>query len=169
MARKSTKKSKEKEAEVESKEEKKTTKKSTKTKKTNDNIKLTFRPVFSAATTFTAYLQHRVQRVNNGNEVMVDEPIIEGLPGILTVKAGEIITVTQEQLDKLVELGFVESEEQVADRKAIEKGLAPQHPERLSYDVMATIVHSLSYNLVISEEVSWPFIPGMLQSINTRL
>ena len=138
MARKSTKKSKEKEAETESKEEKKTTKKSTKTKKTNDNIKLTFRPVFSAATTFTAYLQHRVQRVNNGNEVMVDEPIIEGLPGILTVKAGEIITVTQEQLDKLVELGFVESEEQVADRKAIEKGLAPQHPERLSYDVMAT-------------------------------
>lgn len=138
MARKSTKKSKEKEAEVESKEEKKTTKKSTKTKKNNDNIKLTFRPIFSAATTFTAYLQHRVQRVNNGNEVMVDEPIIEGLPGILTVKAGEIITVTQEQLDKLVELGFVESEEQVADRKAIEKGLAPQHPERLSYDVMAT-------------------------------
>lgn len=138
MARKSTKKSKENEAEVESKEEKKTTKKSTKTKKTNDNIKLTFRPIFSAATTFTAYLQHRVQRVNNGNEVMVDEPIIEGLPGILTVKAGEIITVTQEQLDKLIELGFVESEEQVADRKAIEKGLAPQHPERLSYDVMAT-------------------------------
>ena len=138
MARKSKKKSKEKEAEAESKEEKKTTKKSTKTKKTNDNIKLTFRPIFSAATTFTAYLQHRVQRVNNGNEVMVDEPIIEGLPGILTVKAGEIITVTQEQLDKLVELGFVESEEQVADRKAIEKGLAPQHPERLSYDVMAT-------------------------------
>ena len=138
MARKSTKKSKEKETEAESKEEKKTIKKSTKTKKTNDNIKLTFRPIFSAATTFTAYLQHRVQRVNNGNEVMVDEPIIEGLPGILTVKAGEIITVTQEQLDKLVELGFVESEEQVADRKAIEKGLAPQHPERLSYDVMAT-------------------------------
>lgn len=138
MARKSTKKPKENEAEVESKEEKKTTKKSTKTKKTNDNIRLTFRPIFSAATTFTAYLQHRVQRVNNGNEVMVDEPIIEGLPGILTVKAGEIITVTQEQLDKLIELGFVESEEQVADRKAIEKGLAPQHPERLSYDVMAT-------------------------------
>lgn len=138
MARKSTKKPKENEAEVESKEEKKTTKKNTKTKKTNDNIRLTFRPIFSAATTFTAYLQHRVQRVNNGNEVMVDEPIIEGLPGILTVKAGEIITVTQEQLDKLVELGFVESEEQVADRKAIEKGLAPQHPERLSYDVMAT-------------------------------
>ena len=122
MARKSTKKSKENEAEVEFKEEKKTTKKSTKTKKTNDNIKLTFRPIFSAATTFTAYLQHRVQRVNNGNEVMVDEPIIEGLPGILTVKAGEIITVTPEQLDKLIELGFVESEEQVADRKAIEKG-----------------------------------------------
>lgn len=141
MARKSTKKSEEK-TETKSKDEKKTTKKSTETKKTKKatktNIKLTFRPVFSAATNFTAYLQHKVQRVSNGNEIMVDEPIIEGLPGILTVKAGEIITVTQEQLDKLVELGFVESEEQVADRKAIEKGLAPQHPERLSYDIMAT-------------------------------
>ena len=141
MARKSTKKSEEKE-EVEKKP--KTTKKTTKkaeTKKTEakrKDVKLTFRPVFSAATNFTAYLQEKVQRVNNGNEIMVDVPLIEGLPGILTVKAGEIITVTPEQHDKLVELGFVESDEQVADRKAIEKGLAPQHPERLSYDVMAT-------------------------------
>lgn len=141
MARKSTKKSEEKE-EVEKKP--KTTKKTTKkaeTKKTEakrKDIKLTFRPVFSAATNFTAYLQEKVQRVNNGNEIMVDVPLIEGLPGILTVKAGEIITVTPEQHDKLVELGFVESDEQVADRKAIEKGLAPQHPERLSYDIMAT-------------------------------
>ena len=144
MARKSTKKSEEKtetksKTEAKTKAEKKTTaKKSTKTKKTNDNIQLTFRPVFSAATNFTAYLQEKVKRVNNGNEIMVDVPIIEGLPGILTVKAGEIITVTQAQLDKLTELGFVESEEQVADRKAIEKGLAPQHPERLTYDIMAT-------------------------------
>ena len=70
--------------------------------------------------------------------MIVDVPMIEGLPGILTVKAGEIISVTPEQLDELTKLGFVESEEQVANRKAIEKGLAPQHPERLSYDVMAT-------------------------------
>jgi hypothetical protein len=148
MARKSTKKSEEK-AETKAKAEKKTTTKKTATKKSeetkktaktkqNDNVKLTFRPVFSAATNFTAYLQKKVKRVNNGNEIMVDVPIIEGLPGILTVKAGEIITVTQAQLDKLIELGFVESEDQVADRKAIEKGLAPQHPERLSYDIMAT-------------------------------
>ena len=135
MARKSTKKSEEKAEKTESKTEKKTTKK---TKKQNDNIKLTFRPIFSAATNFTAYLQEKVKRVHHGDEVMVDTPIIEGLPGILTVKSGEVITVTQEQLDKLVELGFVESEEQVADRKAIEKGLAPQHPQRLSYDIMAT-------------------------------
>ena len=133
MARKSTKKSEEK---TEKKTAKKTTK--TKTKKTNDNIKLTFRPLFSAATNFTAYLQQRVKRVHNGDEVMVDVPIIEGLPGILTVKAGEVLVVNQEQLDKLTELGFVESEEQVADRQAIEKGLAPQHPQRLSYDMMST-------------------------------
>lgn len=138
MARKSTKKSEEKEAETKSKTTKKTTAKKTAAKKTDKNVKLTFRPVFSAATNFTAYLQKKVQRVNNGNEIIVDEPIIEGLPGILTVKAGEIITVTSEQLKQLTDLGFVESDEQVADRKAIEKGLAPQHPERLSYDIMAT-------------------------------
>lgn len=140
MARKSTKKSKE-EAEVESKTEKKTKSKTTKTTKTkpqNDNIKLTFRPIFSAATNFTAYLQEKAVRVHNGSEMIVDVPIVEGLPGTLTVKAGEIITVTQAQLDKLTELGFIESDEQVADRKAIEKGLAPQHPERLSYDIMAS-------------------------------
>ena len=99
---------------------------------------MTFRPVFSAATNFTAYLQQKVTRVNNGNEMIVDIPMIEGLPGILTVKAGEVITVTEEQLKQLTDLGFVESEDQVADRRAIEKGLAPQHPERLSYDIMAT-------------------------------
>lgn len=138
MARKSTKKSEEKEAETKPKTAKKTTAKKTAAKKTDKNVKLTFRPVFSAATNFTAYLQKKVQRVNNGNEIIVDEPIIEGLPGILTVKAGEIIIVTSEQLKQLTDLGFVESDEQVADRKAIEKGLAPQHPERLSYDIMAT-------------------------------
>lgn len=137
MARKSTKKSKE-EAETESKTEKKTKSKTSKSKKTNDNIKLTFRPIFSAATNFTAYLQEKAVRVHNGSEMIVDVPIVDGLPGTLTVKAGEIITVTQAQLDKLTELGFIESDEQVADRKAIEKGLAPQHPERLSYDIMAS-------------------------------
>ena len=130
MARKNTKKSEEKT------EEKKATK--TKTAKKSKNIQLTFRPVFSAATNFTAYLQQKVTRVNNGNEMIVDIPMIEGLPGILTVKAGEVITVTEEQLKQLTDLGFVESEDQVADRRAIEKGLAPQHPERLSYDIMAT-------------------------------
>ena len=149
MARKSTKKSeekkakekkvKEKQVEEETKETKvakeKSTKKST---KKNNKVQLTFRPIFSAATNFTAYLQEKVTRVNNGNEIIVDIPMIEGLPGILTVKAGEVITVTEEQLKQLVDLGFVESEDQVADRKAIEKGLAPQHPERLSYDIMAT-------------------------------
>ena len=137
LARKSTKKSEEKVEETKPKA-KKTTKKATKTKKQNDNIKLTFRPLFSAATNFTAYLQKKVKRVHNGDEVMVDIPLIEGLPGVLTVKAGEIITVNQDQFDRLVEFGFVESEEQVADRKAIEQGLAPQHPQRLSYDIMAT-------------------------------
>lgn len=135
MARKSTKKSEEKTEEKQATKTKTAKKSSTKKSK---NIQLTFRPVFSAATNFTAYLQQKVTRVNNGNETIVDVPIIEGLPGILTVKAGEVIAVTEEQLKQLTDLGFVESEDQVADRKAIEKGLAPQHPERLSYDIMAT-------------------------------
>lgn len=135
MARKSTKKSEEKTEEKKATKTKTAKKSSTKKSK---NIQLTFRPVFSAATNFTAYLQQKVTRVNNGNEMIVDIPMIEGLPGILTVKAGEVITVTEEQLKQLTDLGFVESEDQVADRRAIEKGLAPQHPERLSYDIMAT-------------------------------
>lgn len=135
MARKSTKKSEEKTEEKKATKTKTAKKSSTKKSK---NIQLTFRPVFSAATNFTAYLQQKVTRVNNGNEMIVDVPMIEGLPGILTVKAGEVITVTEEQLKQLTDLGFVESEDQVADRRAIEKGLAPQHPERLSYDIMAT-------------------------------
>lgn len=133
LARKSTKKSEE-------KTEKKTTAKKTtkKSTKTNDNVKITFRPLFSAATQFTAYLQHKVKVVDNGNEILVDKPIIDGLDGTLTIRAGEIITVTKEQFDKLDELGFIESKEQRDYRESIEKNLEPQHPERLSYDMMAT-------------------------------
>lgn len=137
MARKSTKKSEEK---TEDKTEQKTAKKTTtkKAAKKQKNVKLTFKPLFSAATNFTAYLQTRTKIVDNGNELLVDKPMIEGLPGILTVRMGEIIEVTPEQLEKLIELEFVESEEQRADREAIEKGLEPQHPLRLTYDMMAT-------------------------------
>ena len=137
MARKSTKKSEEK---TEDKTEQKTAKKTTtkKAAKKQKNVKLTFKPLFSAATNFTAYLQTRTKIVDNGNELLVDKPMIEGLPGILTVRMGEIIEVTPEQLEKLIELQFVESEEQRADREAIEKGLEPQHPLRLTYDMMAT-------------------------------
>lgn len=134
MARKSTtKKSKE-------TTEKKTTAKKTTSKKTTkkDEVKITFRPLFSAATNFTAYLQERTQIVDNGNEIVVDKPIIEGLPGTFTIKAGEIKTITQEQCDKLIELGFIESQEQRSYRESIEENLEPQHPRRLSYDVMAT-------------------------------
>ena len=134
MARKSTKKSEE----TAEKTEKKTAKKATKKTAKKQNVKLTFRPLFSAATNFTAYLQKKTKIVDNGNELLVDKPMIEGLPGVLTVRAGEIIEVTPEQLEQLVELQFVESEAQVADRKAIEQGLEPQHPERLTYDVMST-------------------------------
>ena len=129
MARKSTKKSKE------TKET--TTKKKTTSKKPKD-VKITFKPLFSAANNYTAYLQKRAQIVDNGNEIIVDKPMIEGLPGVFTIKAGEIKTITQEQCDKLIELGFVETEEEREYRKSIEQGLAPQHPLRLDYDVMAT-------------------------------
>lgn len=138
MAKKSTKKPKETSTKKSTKTKSKAETSTKKTTKKNDNVQLTFKPIFSAATSFTAYLQQKTKKVHNGDEMMVDTPIIDGLPGVLTIHAGEIITVTQSQLDQLIDLGFVESEEQVADRKAIEKGLAPQHPERLSYDVMAT-------------------------------
>lgn len=143
MARKSTKKSKETEEKEEVEETtkktaKKTTKKAAKKTKKNDNVQLTFRPLFSATRSYTAYLQHKVKRVVNGNEMLVAEPMIEGLPAVLTVRAGEVITVTQDQYEQLCELNFVESEEQVAERKRIERSIEPQHPQVLGYDVMKT-------------------------------
>ena len=62
------------------------------------------------------------------------------IPTLLTVHAGEVIEVTKTQFEALEKAGFIESKEQVAKRKELERRVPKQHPERLTYDMMANNV-----------------------------
>ena len=99
-----------------------TTKKTTTTtstpKKTTTRakkIKLTYNPIFSASLSFTAYLAKDAEKIISGKSVVTKEPMIKGLPEVLTVKKGEVIEVTKAQYTELLNLGLVESED---DREA---------------------------------------------------
>jgi len=115
------------------------TKKSTKAKKKSapKKIKLTYRPLFSASKSFTASLMKKTVKIDHGLETIVTEPLIKGLPTLLTVHAGEVIEVTKTQFEALNKAGFIETKEQVAKRRELEKHLPKQHPQRLTYDMMA--------------------------------
>ncbi|MEE3415852.1 MAG: hypothetical protein VZR53_10840 [Prevotella sp.] len=113
-----------------------TTTKKTTSKKKSENIKLTFRPLWSASRTYTAFLTKKTVKVEHGTEVVVNVPMIEGLPTLLTVHAGEILEVTPEQFNELDALGFIESQEQVQRRQELERNLPKQHPERMTYDML---------------------------------
>lgn len=112
---------------------KKTTKKEI--KKANKTVKLTFRPLFSAAQNHTVSLTSRNVEIDNGMEVVKTKPAIEGLPRLFTIKAGEIVEVSQEQFEKLKEFGCIETADQVKYRKELEKNVDPQHPRRITYDM----------------------------------
>ena len=94
------------------KSEEKTSKKSKSTKKSKSvkKIKLTFAPVMGAGKEFTALLRKKTMKSVYGREEPVYSPAIDGLPMELTVRKGEVIEVTQEQLDELRNRGHVETE-----------------------------------------------------------
>ena len=79
------------------------TKKSTKAKKKSapKKIKLTYRPLFSASKSFTASLMKKTVKIDHGLETIVTEPLIKGLPTLLTVHAGEVIEVTKTQFENI--------------------------------------------------------------------
>lgn len=127
--------------------DKEDTKKSTKAKKksTSKKVNLTYRPLFSASRSFTASLTKKTIKLDHGIETIVTEPLIKGLPLLFTVRAGEIVEVTKAQYEALDKAGFIESKEQRAKRQELERNLPKQHPERLTYDMMANNVdHSLN-------------------------
>ena len=119
------------------KEDTKKSTKATKKKSTPKKVKLTYKPLFSASRSFTASLTKKTVKLDHGLETIVTEPLIKGLPLLLTVHAGEVIEVTKTQFEALEKAGFIESKEQVARRKELERHLPKQHPQRLTYDMMA--------------------------------
>ncbi len=119
------------------KEDTKKSTKATKKKSTPKKVKLTYKPLFSASRSFTASLTKKTVKIDHGLETIVTEPLIKGLPTLLTVHAGEVIEVTKTQFEALDKAGFIESKEQVAKRKELERRVPKQHPERLTYDMMA--------------------------------
>jgi hypothetical protein len=119
------------------KEDTKKSTKATKKKSTPKKVKLTYRPLFSASRSFTASLTKKTVKIDHGLETIITEPLIKGLPTLLTVHAGEVIEVTKTQFEALEKAGFIESKEQVAKRKELERRIPKQHPERLTYDMMA--------------------------------
>lgn len=119
------------------KEDTKKSTKATKKKSTPKKVKLTYRPLFSASRSFTASLTKKTVKIDHGLETIITEPLIKGLPTLLTVHAGEVIEVTKTQFEALDKAGFIESKEQVAKRKELERRIPKQHPERLTYDMMA--------------------------------
>lgn len=120
------------------KSEEKTSKKSKSTKKSKSvkKIKLTFAPVMGAGKEFTALLRKKTMKSVYGREEPVYSPAIDGLPMELTVRKGEVIEVTQEQLDELRSRGHVETEEEYKARQHFIKSMNPQHPETLSWDMI---------------------------------
>lgn len=122
------------------KEDTKKSTKATKKKSTPKKVKLTYRPLFSASRSFTASLTKKTVKIDHGLETIITEPLIKGLPTLLTVHAGEVIEVTKTQFEALEKAGFIESKEQVAKRKELERRVPKQHPERLTYDMMANNV-----------------------------
>lgn len=119
--------------------------KNTKAKKTQakpKNVKLTFRPLYSATSELSIRLKKTVTRVVNGQEMLVEEPLIKGLDPILTVKQNDVIEVTPEQLAELQKINVIESDEERAHRQSIEQGIRDQHPERLSWEAMKDNINS---------------------------
>jgi len=116
---------------------KKTTKTASKTKskaKTQKKIQLTFNPIMSAADKFRILLRKKEIKKVNGMEVPFYVPKVEGLPMKLVVAKGEVIEVTEEQLEQLG--NWVETEEEYNKRQKFIENMNPQHPETLTWDMI---------------------------------
>lgn len=112
---------------------KKTQKKITTKSKKPKTIQLTFCPVASGAKEMNIQLRTKITEEKDGRTVVVNAPLIKGLPQTLTIRKNEIIEVTEAQCEELERLGLVESEAEYKQRKQFVDNLKDQHPDRLSY------------------------------------
>lgn len=105
---------------------KKTTKKST-TKKASTkskNVFVTYDPVGFTAEQMSFPL--RTKEFKGG--VLVDVPLVEGLPMDFTVRKGEKVELTPTQLEQLQAVRVVESDEEYKMRKDFIKNIPNQYP-----------------------------------------
>lgn len=103
---------------------KKETKKETKTK-TSKKIKITYQPIGFNAKTISFPLYKKDEKGRN-------QPLIKGIPEVLTVNKGEILEVTQKQYEELEAEGCVETEEEYKERQKFIKGMKDQYPKTFS-------------------------------------
>lgn len=116
---------------------KKTTKKSTKkSTKKDETIKLTYKPVDGGSTAkqLTFQLRKKEFQEINGRQMERNVPLIEGLPMRLTVEKDQILEVTPEQYELLVDMKCVESEKEYKARQEFVDNLGRQHPQKLKYE-----------------------------------
>jgi hypothetical protein len=117
---------------------KETTKKETKTKSKSKakskKVKLTFNPIMSAANKFTILLRKQEMQRVRGEDIPVNVPLIEGLPMKLVIEKGEVIEVTEEQLEQLAP--WVETKEEYEKRQEFIDNMSAQHPENLTWDMI---------------------------------
>ena len=129
-------------------EKKKTAKKESKSKK----IQITFNPQYSAAQSKTILLR-KVDTVVTGNHIRkVHVPAIEGLPTELTIKKGEKFPVTQEQFQALYEMGYIDTPEDIKERRKQRNAINTQvgvNPRE--YKMSASLAHLYDDNFVLVE------------------
>lgn len=90
---------------------------SKKTSKKSKKIQITYSPKFSAATKKSINLK-QPKTVAVGDNLRTEyEPKIEGLPMVLTLEAGEVLEVTEEQFKQLFEMGFIDTPEDIEERE----------------------------------------------------
>lgn len=111
---------------------KKTTQKKTTTKKTStkSKVKIMYSPVGLTAEYINVPLKKKVTQEGTVNLVSV--PLIEGLPMQLTLRKGETIEVTSEQLKQLQDMKVVETQEEHDRRIDFIENLPNQFPDGLS-------------------------------------
>ena len=91
--------------------------------------------------------------VVNGNHVRRKQvPAIEGLPTVLTIKKGEIFEVTHEQFKILYEMGYIDTPEDIAERKKARNAINTQigvNPRE--YKMSNSLAHLYDDNFVLVE------------------
>ena len=109
--------------------QKKTTKTTRKTTTKPKKVTIMYSPVGLTAEYMNVPL--RKKESPDGSTQLVNVPLVEGLPTMLTFRKGDKMEVTPEQLEQLRALKVVETEEEHEKRIAFIKNMKNQYPEDL--------------------------------------